>query len=56
MIGDAKGKIDPNNSTSTVLSANGVFTGEKTEMLDFGVMFVNVFSDVASATDGLVIQ
>lgn len=50
------GMLDTNNSTSTTLDANAVFTGEPTDTLDFGFIFITVFSDVASATDGLSVQ
>lgn len=50
------GQVDENNSTSTVLGGGGVFTGTATEILDYGFLFVNVFSNVASATDGLSAQ
>ena len=51
-----KGKIDSNNSSATPLGISGVFTGAAVNISQFGVIFVNVFSDVASATDGLMIQ
>jgi len=50
------GKVDDNNSSSTPLDADAVFTGSATDILDFGFIFVTVFSDVASATDGLSMQ
>jgi hypothetical protein len=55
-IVDALGNEDCGNSTNALLEANGVFTGEKTEILTCDIVFVNVYSDVASATDGLVVQ
>ena len=51
-----QGSVDSNNSTSTPLSGDAVFTGTSTDILDCGIIFVNVFTDVASATDGLSIQ
>lgn len=48
--------IDASNSTSTNLGAGGVFTGTATEIIQYGVVSVAVYSDVASATDGLQIQ
>lgn len=50
------GKIDTNNSTSTPLGISGVFTGLATETLDYGIIFISIYSDVASDTDGLSIQ
>ncbi len=50
------GTIDADNSTSTLLNADAVFTGGTYETLDFGYIFVTMFSDVASATDGLSFQ
>jgi len=51
-----QGTIDSNNSTSTPLGIDGVFTGVATETLDYGIIYVSVHSDVGSATDGLNIQ
>lgn len=48
--------VDDNNSSSIPLGISGVFTGIATEILDYGIIFINVYSDVASATDGLSIQ
>jgi hypothetical protein len=53
---EIKGEISTDNSTTTPLLAGGVFTGSSFEILNSGVVFVNVYSDVASATDGLSIQ
>jgi len=50
------GYVDDNNSSSTPLSAGATFTGTKTEVIDYGIIYVNVYSDVASASDGLEIQ
>lgn len=50
------GKVDTNNSTATPLGIGAVFTGTATETLDYALIFVSVKSDVASATDGLMIQ
>lgn len=56
-----KGEVDTNNSTATPLAANTggadhIFTGASTEILNDGIIYVNVFSNVASATDGLAIE
>ena len=45
-----------NNSTETPLGGGATFTGTATDVLDYSYVFVNVYSDQASATDGLVIQ
>lgn len=44
------------NSTSTPLNANIAFTGSSVDILQYAVIQVNVFSNVASATDGLSVQ
>jgi len=48
--------LDTNNSTSTALGVDGVFTGTATEILSYSTVSVIVFSDQASALDGLDIQ
>lgn len=44
------------NSTSTPLGIGGVFTGSAESLLDAAQIMVTVFSDVASATDGVSMQ
>ncbi len=49
------------NSTSTPLPADTggvdhIFTGEPVKTNGYGIIYINVYSDVASATDGLVIE
>lgn len=51
-----RNRIDSNNSTTSLLLAGGTFTGEWTEITQFGLVYVNVIADVDSATDGLSIQ
>ena len=46
----------PENSTTTPLGIDGVFTGESIDIKGCGIVFVNVYSDQASATNGLSIQ
>ncbi len=55
---EIQGTVDSGNSTTTVLDPAGVnvFTGSATDILNCGVVFVNVSTNVASATDGLSIQ
>ena len=48
--------ISTDNSTATPLGISGVFTGTSEDITNYAVMFVNVYSNVASATDGLCIQ
>lgn len=50
------GMVSAENSTSTPLLAGGIFTGQAVDILDFGFIFVTVFSNVASATGGLIVQ
>lgn len=50
------GKVDTNNSTSTPLLADAVFTGTATEILDFSSITLLVYANVASATNGFVVQ
>lgn len=50
------GLVSEVNSTTTPLGPSGTFTGEWVEILDLAVIFVTTFSDVASGTDGLVVQ
>lgn len=50
------GYVDDNNSSSTPLTAGSEFTGSATEVLDYGIIYVSIYSDVASATDGLHIE
>lgn len=48
--------ISAENSRSSVLAANAVFTGQWVDVLAYGSIIVNVVSDQASATNGLSIQ
>lgn len=50
------GTIDANNSSTTPLSGGATFTGTATEIKNYGTINVNVYSNVASATDGLKVQ
>ena len=51
-----EGEVDSNNSSLTPLGIGDVFTGEVTDVLDYGFIFVSVKSDVASAINGLSIE
>lgn len=44
------------NSTATPLSASGNFTGTAERGNGYGILYVNVYSDVASATNGLKVE
>lgn len=50
------GKVDTSNTSSTPLAIDGVYTGTGVSTLDYAMIFVNIYSDVASAVDGLSIQ
>ena len=52
----AGGAIIPGSSTETPVGAGGTFTGDPVVVTDYAIVFINVYSDVASATDGLVIE
>lgn len=51
-----RGAIDENNSTTTLLVAGEEFIGDEVDILDYAIIFVSVYSDVASAVDGLELQ
>lgn len=48
--------ISAGNSTNIPLIISGLFTGASFECLNYSTISINVFSNVASATDGLQIQ
>lgn len=51
-----RGKQDTGNSTTTPLLADGVFTGTSIDTLDYAAVSLVVYSDVASTTDGLMVE
>lgn len=56
-----RGFVDSGNSSSTPLpgdtgGSDHIYTGTALDILNCGIIFVNVYTDVASATDGLSIQ
>jgi hypothetical protein len=60
-ITNIKGAVDTGNSTSTPLpgdtgGSDHIFTGVAIDILNCGILFVNIYTDAASATDGLSIQ
>ena len=48
--------ISTDNSTVALLGAGATFTGVSEDILNYAIMFINVYSDVASAVDGLCIE
>jgi len=50
------GLVDTNNSTVQTLNAGIAFTGDATDITDYSIIFITVYSNKASATDGLSIQ
>ena len=51
-----RGAVCPECSTSTPLLAGVKYTGDAVDMLDYGIIFITAYSDVASATDGLSLE
>ena len=58
IVAIAPGHVSTDNSVENAdkLLADAVFTGEWEEITNFGVIVISVTSDVASATDGLLVQ
>jgi hypothetical protein len=52
----ANGSVDAGNSSSVVLGGGATFTGSAVNIVNASSIMVNVYSDVASATDGLKIE
>jgi hypothetical protein len=50
------GHVSTNNSTTDTLNAGIAFTGEWENIANFGVIVISVTSNVASATNGLMVQ
>lgn len=50
------GEVAPGNSSNNPLPVDGVFTGEPMNILNSGIVFISVYSDVASKEDGLSLQ
>lgn len=55
-IDGINGTVDANNNTSIPLGGEAVFTGTSTDILQFTGITISVFTDVASAIDGLSVQ
>ena len=47
---------DVNNTTTTPLAANGVFSGTSTDVTNHATVEVGIYSNVPSATNGVVLQ
>lgn len=58
IVAIAPGHVSTDNSREDqdLLVTDEVFTGEWENIVNFGVIVVSVFADVASATDGLMVQ
>lgn len=50
------GFISPTNSTMTPILANATFTGTSIDTKDYGMVQVATYSDVASASSGLILE
>lgn len=48
--------VDTANSTATPLGISASFMGDWTNIIQFGIIYVSVYADQASATDGLCIE
>lgn len=55
-ISSIDGLISMLNSTETPLAGDAVFTGGSIDTLNYGMILLSVYADVASATNGLLIQ
>lgn len=56
IVSQINGNIDSNNSTSTPLAGDAVYTGTSTEITNYANISVSIIADQDSATDGLEIQ
>lgn len=50
------GVISNDNSTKELLLADAIFTGNPIDTKNYGIIICSVYSDVVSATDGLIIE
>lgn len=55
-VSSTTGAVDANNSTTSTLLANGVFTGTSTSVLNYTNIEVIIYSDQSSAAGGLLIE
>jgi len=56
LVAIAPGHVSTDNSTSTPLGIDGVFTGEWEDITNFGVIMINAIASHDSAVDGLRIE
>ena len=56
IIPTSRGVIDPNNSSTTPLGISATFTSTITDITDYGIGQVTVYSDQDSAEDGLIVE
>ena len=56
LVSIAPGHVSTDNSTTGTLGSSIAFTGEWEDITNFGVIVISVTSNVASATDGLMVQ
>jgi len=56
LVPNRPGLIDPNNSSTTPLGIGASFNGSYVDITEYGIAYVSVYSDVDSATDGLVVS
>ena len=56
LVAIAPGHVSTDNSTVATLGGGASFTGDWEDITNFGVIVISVTSDVASATDGLMVQ
>lgn len=56
LLVNLEGHLCSDNTTTTPLGIDGVFTGDWQDTLDYGTISINVNSDQNSATDGLDVQ
>lgn len=55
-VAKLQGLVDTNNTTTATLAGGAVYTGTWTDITNYNGISLGVYSDVASATDGLVVQ
>jgi len=49
------GALSPGNSSTTPLGSSGTFTGTSVDVLNYTYIAINVFSDVASSSSGILL-
>ena len=56
LVTTTPGHVSTDNSSSATLIGDAAFTGEWESIVNYGIVVISVTSDVASATDGLMVQ